>query len=469
LDTDNETALPVRQASPRVRRYALLLALVWTFAVGVSLAWNYLHERDAARQAASVAARREFAKDVIYRRWNTGHGGVYVPVSESTPPNPYLEHVEEREIDTLSGRRLTLINPAYMTRQVHELGFEAEGVRGHITSLNPIRPANAPDAWEKRALEAFERGEREFSSVEVLDGESHLRLMRPLMTEKACLECHADQGYEEGDVRGGISVAMPMAPYVVIARGQMTVIRVGHGALWLLGLAALVFGTRQIQQRVREHDRAQKALKKSEATYQDYFDNAPDMAVSVSAETREILDCNQTAADALGYTKSDIIGRPIFDMYHPGCMEDVNKAFQSFVETGEVKDAELQLRTRDGGTIDVSLNVTAVRDEGGNIVRSRSVWRDITARREAEKALWESESFAAKVLDASLNGVYIYDLKRGANAYINRQYTRLTGYTLEDINAMTAEQFSALFHADDYPRIMDHWEKIGCAPGRGYP
>lgn len=105
-----------------LKRYALLLAAAWTLVMGVSLIWGFFRERDEARQAAGVAARREFFKDVIYRRWNAGHGGVYVPVSESTPPNPYLAHVEEREIETPAGKRLTLVNPAYMTRQVHELG-----------------------------------------------------------------------------------------------------------------------------------------------------------------------------------------------------------------------------------------------------------------------------------------------------------------------------------------------------------
>ena len=39
-----------------------------------------------------------------------------------------------------------------------------------------------------------------------------MRLMRPFRTESSCLQCHAEQGYKEGDIRGGISVAVPMAP-----------------------------------------------------------------------------------------------------------------------------------------------------------------------------------------------------------------------------------------------------------------
>ena len=246
--------------SLRVNRYALILAAGWTLAVGASLFSDYSGEQNRARTAASVAARAQFGKDVLYRRWNAGHGGVYVPISESTPPNPYLTQVEEREIETPSGRRLTLVNPAYMTRQVHELGSKADGVRGHITSLNPIRPANAADAWEKHALESFARGEREFASVETLDGEAHLRLMRPLTTEKGCLKCHAQQGYKEGDVRGGISVSMPMAPYAAIARKHMTTAVFAHGALWLLGLAGIGLSRRRIGRHIAERDRTEEEL-----------------------------------------------------------------------------------------------------------------------------------------------------------------------------------------------------------------
>ncbi len=53
------------------------------------------------------------------------------------------------------------MNPAYMTRQAHKLTKEEYGVIAHITSLNPIRPENAADKWETRALQAFERKESE--------------------------------------------------------------------------------------------------------------------------------------------------------------------------------------------------------------------------------------------------------------------------------------------------------------------
>ncbi len=241
----------------RLGHYVGFLAIAWTIIAGISLMWNLREQRGATLEAARIQARIAFEKDVLYRRWNAMHGGVYVPVTETTPPNPHLD-VPERDIETPGGRALTKVNPAYMTRQVHELGAEQAGVQGHITSLNPIRLENAADPWETAALKAFENGAAEYASVEVVHGEDHMRLMRPLVTEKGCLKCHAAQGYAEGDIRGGISVSIPLARLQAVAGSNVLTLYFGHGGLWILGLAGLGAATRQIRRHIREHDRAEE-------------------------------------------------------------------------------------------------------------------------------------------------------------------------------------------------------------------
>jgi len=146
-------------------------------------------------------------------------------------------------------------------------------------------------------------------------------------------------------------------------------------------------GVVAVGQDITNRKRGEKALRESELRYTDLYDNSPDMYVSVDAKTTLILRCNQTLADKLGYSKEEIVGCPIFDMYHADCLDLVKKTFRVFVETGEVSDAELQLKRKDGSKIDVSLNVTAVRDKNGKILYSRSSWRDITQRKLGERAL----------------------------------------------------------------------------------
>ena len=151
-----------------------LIGAAWTLGVGLSFAWNVSQIRRLTEDQALVEARSTLQKDIVYRKWATSHGGVYVPVTDQTPPSPFLSHIPERDLTPPSGRRLTLVNPAYMTRQVQELSRDLYGSRGHITSLRPIREGNAPDAWERRALVAFESGTREVGSLEGVGGEACL-------------------------------------------------------------------------------------------------------------------------------------------------------------------------------------------------------------------------------------------------------------------------------------------------------
>jgi len=256
----------IKNSFYRLEHYVWLLAIVWTAVVVASLLWNLAQTRHNTLKAARIQARTAHEKDVTYRRWNAGHGGVYVPVTETTHPNPYLSHLDERDITTLSGKQLTLMNPAYMTRQVHEQARAQFGVRGHITSLRPIRPENAPDPWEAKALRAFELGETEISSLEQIEHHQYMRLMRPLVTEKGCLKCHADQGYRQGDIRGGISVSVPMEPLWAIAHANVLALTAGHALLWLVGLGAGARGARRLKNSESKRRRVQEALEKANET-----------------------------------------------------------------------------------------------------------------------------------------------------------------------------------------------------------
>lgn len=220
-----------------IKRFTLLAAIFWSAAIAVSFCWGLYHVRTSSKELELNQAIQSLDKDLLYRRWASMHGGVYVPVTEKTPPNPYLKDIPERELVTPSGRLLTLVNPAYMTRQVFELAREGNsGVRGHITSLKPHRPGNEPDKWERSALLSFqEQGKLEVSSYEQLDGKPYLRLMRGFYIEQSCLKCHAYQGYKLGDIRGGISVSIPLDIFIKQEQHKLRTIIAGLIIMWLLG------------------------------------------------------------------------------------------------------------------------------------------------------------------------------------------------------------------------------------------
>jgi len=238
-----------------------LLLVGGTIAIGVSLVWNVVQIKQKFLEIVRAQAVITLEKDVIARQWSAGHGGVYVPVANDTPPNPYLANIPERNITTLSGKKLTLINPAYMMRQIYEI--EQRGgysFLGHITSLNPIRPQNAPDPWERKALEEFERGKTEISALKTIAGKEYFRFMRTLTVEKDCLKCHAAQGYKEGDIRGGISVSILMDPFYTIMRKRIYQFIISHIILWLISLMGLTLVAQFLIKSEEERKQAEEVI-----------------------------------------------------------------------------------------------------------------------------------------------------------------------------------------------------------------
>ncbi|MCU7935091.1 MAG: DUF3365 domain-containing protein [Candidatus Thiodiazotropha sp. (ex Dulcina madagascariensis)] len=192
-----------RHDERRLQIQLLLAVFVWTLLVASILLWSQRSVDSEMLGLARQEAIANFNKDQAFRVWATTHGGVYVPISERSPPSPYLSHIPERDLVTPSGRRLTLMNPAYMLRQMMDDYNELYGVKGRITSLKPLNPRNAPDDWEREALVAFIRGEKERFEVTEIGGQAFLRLIRPMPTQEGCLKCHLHQGHKVGDVRGG--------------------------------------------------------------------------------------------------------------------------------------------------------------------------------------------------------------------------------------------------------------------------
>jgi signal transduction histidine kinase len=243
-----------------LKRYAWGLATGWTLVVGLLLTLNARHERQQAAETALTQARSDFQRDVIYRHWNAEYGPVYAPVGKGVAPNPYLAGTPDRDITTTKGKVLTLVNPAYMTRLVYELAARDYGVKGHITSLRPVRPENSPDAWEISALRTFERGTEEVSSVEHMEGAPYLRMMRPLRMGQECLKCHQKHGYQIGDIRGGISVAVPMGPLYRIAWENILMSAGSFTVLWLVGLGGVIAGAAKLLRTVEQRDRAEHEI-----------------------------------------------------------------------------------------------------------------------------------------------------------------------------------------------------------------
>ena len=247
-----------------LRNY-VLIALSWAILCFLSAYWNIATEKEKTLELAQKEAMTVFDKDQAFRFWATDHEGVYVPVTERTPPNEYLSHIAERDLVTPSGKRLTLMNPAYMLRQVMSHYATLYSTNGHLTSLQTLNPINKPDAWETKALQEFNDGKERAMTVTFIEGNQFLRLMKPMYTKVGCLKCHAHQGYKLGDVRGGLSVSIPLAPYREIETKSILQLYISHLVFFFSGISIIIFSYYRSKNRIIERvEAAQTLLEQSE-------------------------------------------------------------------------------------------------------------------------------------------------------------------------------------------------------------
>jgi PAS domain S-box-containing protein len=150
----------------------------------------------------------------------------------------------------------------------------------------------------------------------------------------------------------------------------------------------------RVQQRTQE-------LQEREEQLRDFFDNATDLIQSVSPEGN-ILFVNQAWKRTLGYSEAELEKLSIFQIIHPEDIEHCQRAMQNLF-CGAQGDQCVGLETRfvakDGRTIVVEGNVNCQLKDGSPVA-TRGIFRDVTARKQTENALLESQRFLQLVLDA---------------------------------------------------------------------
>lgn len=206
---NNQPQLP--KSSDFVRKYLTGIFLMIGLIV-LSVFWGFSYRSNALIKGQLLKQGQAFFGEVVItREWAAKHGGVYVKITPDMVVNPYLLKIPGLKvvIKDEDGVAYTLKNPALMTRELSELAATKGIFKFKITSLTPMNPTNKPDRFEELALTSFGQGSMEYFRFEQEGDKVYFRYMAPLITLKPCLKCHAQQGYKEGDVRGGISVSIP--------------------------------------------------------------------------------------------------------------------------------------------------------------------------------------------------------------------------------------------------------------------
>jgi PAS domain S-box-containing protein len=104
-----------------------------------------------------------------------------------------------------------------------------------------------------------------------------------------------------------------------------------------------------------------------------------------------ILDCNSTYAVNLGYAKSEILGKSIFEHVPKNAWEEMNDSLKTWFETGKVTDRKIVFKKQDDSTFQGLLQATSLYDENMNLIGSNTVIFDLSQMN--EEKIKEYEKF----------------------------------------------------------------------------
>ena len=442
-------------SNPRsIKKLFFLLAAFWSLAIVAIVFLSSWQSYTTEMEIAHSTAELSFEKDMAFRSWIASYGGVYVPVTPERLPSPYLSDIPERDITTPSGNMLTLMHPAYMTRQIHESEKEMVGIGGHITSLKPLRPENAPDAWEKGALIAFAQGKKEASSVEKIGKDSYFRYMHPLTIESSCLQCHKKQGYRLGDLCGGISVSVPWAPFHQALVKRLTGSIVSYGALWLIGILALYFGMKGVEGYVVQLRRAADKLEKSEEKFRKVFDLTPDPININRLEDGRFIAINQAYTRVTGYAPEDILGKTVKEVNLFANPDERQRFAKELKKGGTVVNLEIPFRMKDKEVHYGLVSAAPVTLDGEP--HFIAITRNITEHKLMEKALSLSKEKFRLLVENSHDIIYTLT-PDGVFTFVSPAWTVLLGHPVSEVEG---QPFQPFVHPDDLAVCMAFMESV---------
>jgi len=221
-------------------QYKFILVIGLILITSYSFVFFYISnlQNDLVIGQANHQARMLHRQLLLTREWVSDHHGLFVVKTDQVHENPYLD---QPNLHTAKGITLVKRNPAMVTRELSEYAVKAGYGWFRVTSLKPVNPLNNPDQFEKMSLERFENENiPEVIQISRSEGEKNLRYIAPLKVKSTCLSCHAQHGYKVGDIRGALSISIPIEwADRIIARNNRTIIFIG--ILSILAVTGLLY------------------------------------------------------------------------------------------------------------------------------------------------------------------------------------------------------------------------------------
>ena len=199
---------------------------------------------------------------------------------------------------------------------------------------------------------------------------------------------------------------------------------------------------------------AQHAVHSSETRYRELFDRSPTPLVLHRGE--HVLEANPAAAALCGYADAGaMVGAEMLAWYAEGASRDTARARAAEIERMDVGQglpvAEFALQSREGRSLVVRATAVRVMTAGGPA--TLSIYFDITARRATEAALRRADALLSHLFATSPGCLTLTEIASGRYVMVNPGFTRLTGYTADEVIGRTAGEIG-LWWGDARERLL---------------
>lgn len=209
----------------------------------------------------------------------------------------------------------------------------------------------------------------------------------------------------------------------------------------VIGYVAARSQSASIEEQKRREIQAELIKSAEEAL--DLYNNAPCGYQSLNSDGL-IIRINDTELKWLGYKREELLGKPFVEILTEETRESFYQAFAKLKEQGFVLNVEYEMRRKDGSAFPVLVNVSAVTDQAGKFVMSRSMLVDMTIQKDQERRLRESETLYRTVMENTNDGVII--TQEGRYVYVNRKFMQTLG---RPDDTMIGKQIGAHIHPED--------------------
>ena len=224
----------------------------------------------------------------------------------------------------------------------------------------------------------------------------------------------------------------------------------------IIGGHGEITGTSYFARDITERKRAEETLWESQELYRSLFEGVP-IGLYRTMPSGEILDANLALVEMLGYPDRESL--LVVNLVDRCVNSEDRKRWEALMESeGIVRDFEVQFRRYNGEVIWIRDTCRAVRHDDGQALYHEGAIQDITERKQAERALRESEEKYRTIFEESRDVIYIIT-REGKFIDINKSGLELFGYNKEEIMRLNVKEIYA--DPNDRPRFQQEIERKG--------